>query len=346
MFCSARIATKPLMGLCRRLSTTLSAGIAVRSVWAREADRAHGALRRNLRLISQGINEGESLAEALVATHDYFPPLFREMVGLGEESGHIDAVLTQLADHYQHQIEMRRSFMTAIIWPMVQLVIAIVVVGGLIWLTTLLRDITGNKNLDVIGLGLAGNKGLVIYAACVGGITIFFWRLLRSIQREMAWTRPFQRLALCLPILGKPLQIMALSRLTWSLHVTLFAGMDLRRALQLSLRSAQNPRYLDQIPVIDNEILEGHTIYDAFSRAGGYPAEFLDTIAVGEDSGRMVESMALLARQYHDQARASMGILTTLGGWAVWALVAALLVAVVFRLFSFYLGVLNQAAGI
>ena len=51
---------------------------------------------------------------------------------------------------------------------------------------------------------------------------------------------------------------------------------------------------------------QGHSIHEAFCHAGGYPHDFLDTLAVGEDSGRVVESMGLLARQYQDQARAAL----------------------------------------
>ena len=39
---SPQISLKPLVGLCRRLSTALEAGIDARTVWAREAERASG----------------------------------------------------------------------------------------------------------------------------------------------------------------------------------------------------------------------------------------------------------------------------------------------------------------
>jgi type II secretory pathway component PulF len=137
---------------------------------------------------------------------------------------------------------------------------------------------------------------------------------------------------------------MALARLAWSMNVTMNAGMEIRRALKLSLRSTQNARYTDQIPVIDAEITAGNSIHDAFCRAGGYPVEFLDTLAVGEDSGKVVESMGLLARQYQDRARAALVILTTIAGWIVWAAVASLIIVLIFRIFSFYIGAINAAA--
>ena len=41
-----QIGVKPLEGLCRRVGTALEAGIDARTVWAREAERARGAMQR------------------------------------------------------------------------------------------------------------------------------------------------------------------------------------------------------------------------------------------------------------------------------------------------------------
>ena len=67
---------------------------------------------------------------------------------------------------------------------------------------------------------------------------------------------------------------------------------------------------------------------------------------MGERAGRLPESMAILSQQYQEQARRSMVTLTVLAGFAVWALVAVIIIAMIFRLAFFYIGILNDAAGI
>ena len=62
--------------------------------------------------------------------------------------------------------------------------------------------------------------------------------------------------------------------------------------------------------------------------------DFLDTLAVGEESGQMAESMGVLARQYQEQARAALAILMMLAGWAVWAAIATLLIVLIFRMYA------------
>jgi len=342
MFFSPRIQLKPLCGLCRRLGTALEAGIDARTVWARETERARGPLHRHLASISHSINQGDSLADALAASDDYFPALFREMVEVGEQTGRLDTVLAQLAEHYETQLKMRRTFWATITWPLAQLGIAVAVVGFLIWIMGFIHDTTGS-DIDILGLGLIGNRGLALYTTFLTVAGALFWLVARAVNRGLIWTQPIQRLVLRLPMIGKPLQTVALARLAWSMHLTMNTGMDVRRALALSLRSTKNARYTDQIPAIDTEIVAGNSIHEAFVLAGGYPAEFLDTLAVGEQSGKVVESMGLLARQYQERARLALSMLTQFAGWAIWAMIAALIIALIFRMFFFYLGAITGA---
>lgn len=343
MIFTPRVDIKSLIGLCRRMSTALETGIDARTAWAREAERARGHLRGHLLDISDAVNRGESLSDAFATTGDFFPSLLREMVELGEQTGHLDAVFRQLDGHYQNHLYTRRTFWVAIAWPLVQLGIALFIVGFLIWIMGVIREMTGNKSFDILGFGLIGNRGLAIYATFLACVGTAIWFTIRAISRGLVWTRPIQRFVLGLPGIGKPLQTMALARLAWSMHVTMNAGMDVRRALKLSLRSTQNARYIDHIPVIDAEILAGQSIYDAFCHAGGYPVEFLDTLSVGEESGRVVESMGLLAKQYQERTRDALGILAVLAGQIVWAAIAIVIIALIFRIFSFYLGAINDA---
>ncbi len=339
-----RVGLKPIGELCRRQSISLQAGIDARSAWSREADCSHGRLRRHVTAVSQAVDQGESVSTALAATGDYFPPLVHELVKVGEQSGNLDHIFGQLADHYENQLTMRRNFFMAIAWPMIELGLAVVFIGLVIWFTATLRQITNMPKLDILGLGLAGTSGLMIYVVFWVGVAAAIWLVARAVSRGLVWSAPIQRLVMRLPKIGKALETLSLSRLAWSMHLTMNTSIPLRRAMALSLQSTRNARYADQIPAIDAEIAAGHSLHEAFSRAGGYPADFLDNLAVGEESGKVVESMGRLARQYMEQARAAIGMLTVVAGVAVYVFVGAMIVLMIFRVFGFYVGVLNNAA--
>ncbi len=339
MFFSPRAKLKQLMGLCHRLGLSLEAGIDVRKVFAREAEQATGAMRRHLTSISHAIDRGSSLSKAFQLTDDYFPPLLHEMIAVGENTGELDSVLKQLAKHYEEQLSARRQFIGTIIWPMMQLGTCVVFIGVVIWLV----GIFGLKN-DPFGFGLVGEKGLRTYVQTVVILAFGIWIFVRALNRGVVWVGPVQRLALRLPLLGQALQTFALSRLAWTLQVTMSTGMSVRRALELSLRSTQNAHYIGQIRTIDAEIVAGNSIHEAFEIAGGYPLEFLDTIAVGEEGGKLAESLGHLARQYQERARMAMNAMARIAGGTVWAIIATSIIIMIFRVATSYVGAINDAA--
>ena len=117
MFVSPRISTRELALLCRRLATSLQAGVDVRTVWSREAGQAtRPATRSRLRTISEGVSAGQSLPEAISWTDDFFPEMFRELVVVGDQTGHLAESFEHLAHHYDEQLRLRRTLLTASAW--------------------------------------------------------------------------------------------------------------------------------------------------------------------------------------------------------------------------------------
>jgi type IV pilus assembly protein PilC len=127
------------------------------------------------------------------------------------------------------------------------------------------------------------------------------------------------------------------------MHVTFGAGMELKEALRLSLRAARNAEYADTADAVWTSIRRGSNLHDALAETASYPRDFLDTVEVGEQSGRLPEALGKLADQYEDEARSAMAILTKTLGFLVWLLVALLIIMMIFRIASFYIGVLNDA---
>jgi type II secretory pathway component PulF len=347
---SPRISTKSLATLCRRWATALIAGIDIRSHVARDAEMARGsAARRVMESISQCVRRGQSLTDALAQTDDYFPQLFREMIEVGEQSGHLGEVFRQLALHYEQQIERRRTFQAAIVWPMIELSIAIVMVGVLIWFNDTVghavAEILGkNTKFDVLGIGLSGEKGLVIYTFLLATVAFLIYLTIRAARRGLMWTRLIQRIVMRAPILGTALRSLAVSHFAWSLHLTLNSGMDVRRAVRLSLRSSGSAYYTDHIETIDRQIAQGHSLDEAFRTAGCFNHDFLDIVQTGEHTGTLVEVLARCSQQFQEQAKLALTMLTRIAGALIWIFVAAIITTVIFRLAMVYYGMITDLA--
>ncbi len=341
MLFGARIGQRELASLCRRLATSLEAGIDIRRVFEREAAQSHAPARRShLGEISAAVRRGDSLSDALAESGEYFPRLFREMVEVGEQTGKLAEVLAHLAEHYDHQVKLRRDFLASMTWPVVQLTAAVLIIGFLIWFMGTIPS----TPVDVLGLGLIGANGAITFFCGVAVIVAAFYLAFQAMRRGQHWARPIELVLTSLPVLGPNLSTLALSRLAWSLHLTLDTGMELRRAIPLSLRSTRSARFAEKSDAVVAAVLRGRELSHAFADTGAFPRDFLDVLEVGERSGRLPESMAILSRQYQERARQALSVLNVVAGFLVWGLVAALITLMIFRLFLlFYLGPINEA---
>ena len=344
MLFAPHVKTKPLAEFLRRMAMSLEAGIDVRTALASEVRRSPPALRSRVEAIRLNVEDGWSIADAMNATGNYFPALVRELVVVGEQTGHLPEVLKQLTEHYDQQLALRRVFISAIAWPMMQLTMALVVVGLLIYIMGWLPA-TGRDRVDLLGFGLRGASGLIVYLLFLAAVATSIYIFIRAIAAGKLWTAHVQRLMLRLPQIGTALRTLAVARFAWTLQLSLEAAMDLKHALSLALASTHNIEFTEQRPNILAVIQRGDTIHEALAETNVFPKGLLDAVQVGEESGRLVETLAIVSRQQLDEARFALSLLTRWAGYAIWCLVALLIITLIFRLAGFYVGAINAAAG-
>jgi len=338
-----RLGTKPLAMLCRRLAVSLEAGVDIRNVWTREAGAATGATRIHFLQIKEAVSRGNSLSDAIDHTGEFFPEFFREMVRVGEESGQLPEIFRQLADNYDHQLLLRRTLQGALSWPLIELVLALAVVGATIYAMGAVPQLA-KSGVDLLGFGLKGASGLATYLAFLAAAAAVGYGLYLATTRGKLWAAPLQRTLMKVPKLGTSLETLAMARLCWAMHVTLSTGMDLRQALRLSLRSTQNVRYTQHTDEVLRSIRSGNEIHEALAATGDFPSLLIEAVHVGEESGRLPEAMSNLSRQYQQEAKAALGIITVLLGFGVMMLIAGVIIFFIFQVFNnAYLGPINDA---
>jgi type II secretory pathway component PulF len=341
MFLSPHIRLKPLVELCHRLAIATSAGIQDRTIWQQEANRGGPTQRAVVAQLKDSLARGESIADALAKTGEFFPPLFKHLVAVGDASGQLDRTYKRLGEHYDHVLAARRAFWGALAWPAIQLAISVFVIGLLIYVLGVIQP-AGGPAYDPLGFGLLGTRGLVIYLNLVILAAIAVLLAVESARRGAHWVRALERVAMRLPLVGPAFETLSLSRFTWALQLVLDTPMDLRKALPLALDATANARYSQHGPAVARAIGEGMTLHAALASTGAFPRDFLDAVHVGEQSGMIVETMRRQADNYHERARAALSILAQTLGYIVWALVAALIIVLIFRLYGSYIGTINS----
>jgi general secretion pathway protein F len=88
-------------------------------------------LARGIERVAGGLREGQSLAQPL-AELTYFPAFAIHMIGVGEQSGNLQEILTQVAGTYDRdtQTTIRRAL--ALLEPMLILVLGVVIAAAII----------------------------------------------------------------------------------------------------------------------------------------------------------------------------------------------------------------------
>jgi type IV pilus assembly protein PilC len=115
----------------RTMGTLLSSGVAIldaMEICAKTAGNVviHDAIMYTRRKIAEGKNMAEPLMETKV-----FPPMVVQMIGVGEQTGAMDAMLQKIADFYEDEVDVAVAAMTKLMEPAMMVFLG-GLVGGLI----------------------------------------------------------------------------------------------------------------------------------------------------------------------------------------------------------------------
>ena len=77
--------------------------------------------------VRESVKKGGSLTAPMTAVPEAFPVMVTQMIGVGEETGALETMMTKVADFYEEQVEAAVKALTSILEP-----IMIVVVGAIV----------------------------------------------------------------------------------------------------------------------------------------------------------------------------------------------------------------------
>ncbi|MDP6467086.1 MAG: type II secretion system F family protein [Pirellulaceae bacterium] len=334
-----RIGNKALARVCHNVGGGLHAGVDIRRVLETESMRGSTRQRSEMARIRDQINGGDTLTGAMRAAGGYFPPLLIEMVEVGERTGRLERVFLKLGEHYDQLVKLKRNFLIGIAWPMIELFIAVLVIGLMIFILGMVTN--GSEPPPITFFGLYGTRGLIIYSSIVAVIVAGIAGLIFAVKNELINIDPMIRLLMQVPGIGPGIKTLAISRMTWALAMATDTDIDPRKAIELSVRTTQNTYYTSQINTMQKVITRGGEMTDAFQQTNRFPDDFLDALQTGEVAGRISETMEIIAKEYEERAKLFYRMLTVAAGTLVFMVVGIVIIAMIFALFSQYLGMLN-----
>lgn len=317
----------------RQLATLIGAGVPLVEALGALTQQVEGArLKAVIGRVRDRVNEGAALADAMTDAGP-FGDLYVGMVRAGEAGGALEQVLGRLADYLESQVRTRNKVISILIYPILMFLVAVGVVVLLV--TVVLPQIT--QLLESLDRPLPFYTVAIIESS--NFIRDFWWALLaaavlvavvlRSLTRTERGREVFDGLKLRMPIFGKIVRQLAISRFSRTLSTLLAGGIPIVRALDISKHVANNVVIGQALERARDSITEGASISAPLRASGQFPPLVTHMVDVGERSGELEAMLAKVAETYDEQIENSVTRLTALLEPALILVMVGLVVAII-----------------
>lgn len=339
---SSKCPLPALVAWCRVLKHSLGAGLDPLRIFRQQAKSGPRPLREVAASIARSIENGDSLADALEPYRDTFPPLFVELVTVGEKSGRLEDTFAELEKYYETTYRVQRDFRSQMAYPALQFVAAVFVIAGLL----VILDMLGSK-MDPLGLGLTGTTGALLFIGVAFAPVVFALFLMKFSVDSVRMRARLEGMSLMVPVWGPALLCFAVHRFAVALRMTTEAALRADKVLGYSFRAAANTAFTDRAEPAIAAAKKGAELHEAIVASGApFPEEFVESVMTAEEGGTVPEVMERVADNYREEGARKLKGAAAVTGWAVYALVAILIIIAIFKIATTaYLGPLNQAAG-
>lgn len=85
--------------------------------------------REDLLIVAEALKKGDPLSETLSHSPQRFPPMVVQMIMVGEQSGQVDQMLSELAQYYSDEVDTTMRNFSTIIEPVIILALGVAVAG-------------------------------------------------------------------------------------------------------------------------------------------------------------------------------------------------------------------------
>ena len=298
---SSKVSARMLENFTRLLSSLLAAGVPLSRalvILCKEASAPVAAAK--WKQVHDFVIDGMPLADAMAKSPETFPRVYVAMVEAGETGGFLDVVLGQIADFQAREKEMRGKVMTALLYPVILLVLALAVLVFLLvfFIPRFQTIFTGfGAKLPLLTQMIVSTSevlrsyGLfIVLGLGVTGIMIRSWVV--SEQGRRAW----EGLILKAPVVGPLVAQFAMSRFCRMLGTLLGAGVPLINGLNVARRSIGNQILVDAVSNSIERVKEGKPLGPSLGDCRTlFSGSTREMISVAEESGRLDQELVRIA---------------------------------------------------
>ncbi len=266
--------------------------------------------------VNREVRAGKALSVALEQADPAFDGFYCNMVRAGESSGALDIALERLAEFRANRRELRQNLISAMIYPAILLVLALIAVAVLLafvvpQFTQLFAE--AGRDLPLLTRLVAG----------AGDIVTRWWWLILLLFAALAWwlrrdwSSPAGRARwdarlLRLPLVGGLIRKLQTARFTRTLSTLLVNGVNLLPALEIAKEIVGNAVMAQALGHVTRRVREGEGLAKPLADAQVLPPLATQLIRLGESSGKLEQLMAKVADIYERDVQTALKRLLTL----------------------------------
>ncbi len=311
------VGLKDLAVMSRQMATMISSGLSLLRALTVLADQTQNKkLAKTLDEVRREVESGASLSDAMGEHELVFPPLMVNLVRAGETGGFLEGALESVASNYEKEVKLRGTIKSALTYPVVVLVMAILaVVGMLIFIVPVFQ-----KMFDGLGGTLpAPTQFLVVLSSvmwwlapllAVAGIAFGVWfRKNRNTEKVRS---VFEPALLKLPVFGQLFRKIAIARFTRNFSTMLKSGVPILKSLSIVGETSGNWVIENALKKVSESVRQGKSVSGPLADEPVFPSMVTQMIAVGEDSGSMEQMLSKISDFYEDEVQSTTEQLTAL----------------------------------
>lgn len=273
-------------------------------------------MRAVLTDLLKAVKGGKALSVALQPYDDIFGPFYLSMVRAGEASGQLSAVLERLVEHLESAKATRDSIVSALIYPAILLVVAVISVVVMLGFVvpqfeTLFNDM--GDALPAMTKAVIGAAEFIKAWGIVVGVLVAISVL--ALQRwaiSPSGKSTLDRRLLSLPIAGNIAFEYEMAKFARTVGTLLGNGVSLLKAIQIAIDTVGNVPLKEGLNVLPPAVKAGKRMSVALEEAEMFTPMVIQMTRVGEESGRLDDMMLELASVFEDHVGSGVKRLLTL----------------------------------
>lgn len=300
-----KLKRKDLMHFSRQLAVFVRAGIPILEgldVIGEEASSK--VLAEVLEDMKAQLQAGETFANAAAAHPQAFPSFYVSVLRSAELTGNLDVVLDQLAEYIERDVDARQKVTSALAYPAVIFVMAIVTAAVLtifvipkfeVFFESLDAELPAITRALLAVSGFMGDYGLFMAVGLVA-----FVALLALAYRTRGGRVVYDRVLLRMPGLGPVLREAILERFCRVLASMVSAGVPLPDALAVTADVTNNDVYRRGLVTAREAMLRGEGLAQPLAATNLFPGAARQMFRVGEETGTL-DTQLVTAAAYFDR---------------------------------------------